>query len=62
MSERKVAIVTGASRGIGRATAVRLTKMGMDIVLPTIPEVRLQKKQRHSVKQREQRYLLFRQM
>ena len=32
MSERKVAIVTGASRGIGRATAVRLAKMGMDIV------------------------------
>ena len=32
MSERKVAIVTGASRGIGRAAAVRLAKMGMDIV------------------------------
>lgn len=32
MSERKVAIVTGASRGIGRACAVRLAKMGMDIV------------------------------
>ena len=32
MSERKAAIVTGASRGIGRATAVRLAKMGMDIV------------------------------
>lgn len=32
MSERKIAIVTGASRGIGRATAIRLAKMGMDIV------------------------------
>ena len=32
MSERKAAIVTGASRGIGRAAAVRLAKMGMDIV------------------------------
>lgn len=32
MSERKTAIVTGASRGIGRAAAVRLAKTGMDIV------------------------------
>ncbi len=32
MSERKTAIVTGASRGIGRAAAVRLAKMGMNIV------------------------------
>lgn len=32
MSDKKVAIVTGASRGIGRAAAVRLAKMGMDIV------------------------------
>ena len=32
MSERKAAIVTGASRGIGRAAAVRLAKMGMNIV------------------------------
>ena len=32
MSERKVAIVTGASRGIGRAAALRLAKMGMNIV------------------------------
>lgn len=32
MSERKAAIVTGASRGIGRAAAVRLAKKGMDIV------------------------------
>lgn len=32
MSDRKLAIVTGASRGIGRAAAVRLAKMGMDVV------------------------------
>ncbi|MGN0243518.1 MAG: 3-oxoacyl-[acyl-carrier-protein] reductase [Lachnospiraceae bacterium] len=32
MSDRKVALVTGASRGIGRAVAVRLAKMGMDII------------------------------
>lgn len=32
MSERKAAIVTGASRGIGRAAALRLAKMGMNIV------------------------------
>lgn len=32
MSDRKVAIITGASRGIGRAAAIRLARMGMDIV------------------------------
>lgn len=32
MSDKKLAIVTGASRGIGRAAAVRLAKMGMDVV------------------------------
>lgn len=32
MSEKKAAIVTGASRGIGCAAALRLAKMGMNIV------------------------------
>lgn len=33
MSERKVAFVTGASRGIGRASAIALARHGFDVVV-----------------------------
>jgi 3-oxoacyl-[acyl-carrier protein] reductase len=33
MSEKRVIVVTGASRGIGRATAVALTESGYDVVI-----------------------------
>ena len=31
-AERKIAIITGASRGLGRSVAVHLAKRGVDIV------------------------------
>ena len=33
MSERRVALVTGASRGIGKAAALRLAEAGFDVAL-----------------------------
>ena len=33
MEERKIALVTGASRGIGRATAVELARTGYFVII-----------------------------
>ena len=38
MSDRKVAFVTGAARGIGEAIALRFAKEGYDIVINYISE------------------------
>ena len=33
MSEKKVALITGASQGIGRVTAIKLASCGYDIAI-----------------------------
>jgi len=43
MSKRKLAVVTGASRGIGRAIAIRLAKEGNDVIIFGRDEAALEK-------------------
>ena len=45
MTERRKALITGASRGIGRAICVKLASEGTDIVFSTVQVMRLPVKQ-----------------
>lgn len=38
----KIALVTGASRGLGKDSAIQLAKKGFDIILPIKPKKNLQ--------------------
>ncbi len=43
MTERKIALITGGSRGIGLSTALRLAKEGCDIIINDICDIELAK-------------------
>lgn len=51
MSENKRALVTGSSRGIGRAIAVELAKLGIDIVLHCATNVETAKQVKTEIEQ-----------
>ena len=55
----KVAIVTGASRGIGRATAIELARQGADVTVSALSHREEGLEVVHEIKQLGQRAILF---